>query len=179
VIHRLGTVVLRKPEPRDAEVLYEQKNDPEVANLLGGFSLGYSRADIADWIENHRRRSDEIVWAIAIAADDRCIGHVGLYNIDHRVQSAEFAIMIGDREQTGRGLGKLITKHVLQYGFAMLNLNRIHLSFLASNARAQRLYELLGFRQEGVLRQAQFKAGNYVDVVLMALLRAEYADGGK
>jgi RimJ/RimL family protein N-acetyltransferase len=178
MIHRLGEIVLRKPEPKDSEALYLQKNDPENANLLGGFSTGYSRADIADWIEHHRRRSDEIVWAIALAADDRCIGHVGLYNIDHRVQSGEFAIMIGDPKSTGRGFGKTITRHVLRYGFSMLNLNRIHLSFLATNTRARRLYESLGFRPEGVLRQAQYKLGGHLDVVIMAMLRAEYEDAG-
>jgi RimJ/RimL family protein N-acetyltransferase len=172
--HFLDDVVLRRPETKDLEALYRQKNDPEVAEQLGGFSRGYSRADIVDWLERHRRASDEVLWAIADAQDDACLGHAGLYRIDHRVRSAEFAIMIGERAAQGRGLGKKITQFALRYGFEDLNLHRIELSFLSSNDRARRLYEGVGFKEEGVLRAAQYKAGRYLDVVLMSILRNEF-----
>lgn len=177
--HQLEDVVLRRPEPSDAEALYAQKNDPEVALQLGGFSRGYSRADVAEWIERHRMATDEVLWVIADAKDGRCLGHVGLYRIDHRIRSAEFAIMIGDRAAQGRGLGKRLTRFCLDYGFGTLNLNRIELSFLATNERARKLYEGLGFRQEGVLRQAQYKAGRHLDVVLMSVLRDEFNAGNR
>jgi len=170
----LGDVFLRRPEPRDADALVAQKNDPEVALQLGGFSRGYSHADVVEWVERHRKAADEALWVIAEAANDRCLGHVGLYRIDHRVRSAEFAIMIGDRQVQGRGLGKLVTRAVLAYGFEMLNLNRIDLNFLATNVRARHLYEGLGFKHEGTLRQAQFKSGKYVDVEVMSILRDEF-----
>lgn len=174
MIFSVADVVLRRPEPADVEALFEQKNDPRIANLLGGFSLGYTRTDIAEWVERHRKASGEVIWSIALAADDRCIGHVGLYGIDHRVRSAEFAIMIGDATHHGKGLGKQITRFVVNYGFEMLNLNRVQLSLLTTNARALRLYESLGFVREGVLRQAQFKGGQYLDVILMSVLRDEW-----
>jgi RimJ/RimL family protein N-acetyltransferase len=169
----LEDVNLRKPEPKDGEALYSQKNDPEVASRLGGFALGYSRADIAEWIERHRKTGNEIIWTIARRSDDACLGHVGLYNIDQRVRIAEFAIMIGDASARGHGLGTRVTRKVLDYGFDMLNLNRIELSFLSNNEPARRLYEGLGFVHEGVKRQAQFKLGQPIDVVLMSLLASE------
>lgn len=170
----LEQVSLRRPELKDAEALYAQKNDPEVAAALGGFSLGYSRADIGAWIERHRGIANEALWTIADPSD-RCLGHVGLYRIDHRIRSAEFAIMIGDRESRGRGIGKAVTRLVVDYGFRMLNLNRVELSCLATNERARRLYAGLGFVVEGTLRQAQFKDGHYIDVVQMSVLAAEWA----
>lgn len=171
--HEVAGVLLRRPESRDAAALYAQKNDVEVASLLGGFSKGYSEADIAGWIEAHRGRSDEALFVIADGSTNVCLGHVGLYNIDHRIRSAEFAIMIGDKDAWGRGLGTEITAHMLDYGFKWLNLNRIELTVLASNARAIALYEKLGFTREGVKRQAQYKSGRYVDICLMAKLRED------
>lgn len=171
---KLGEVVLRRPEPRDIEALLVQKNDPEIALQLGGFHAGYSRADLVEWIERHRSLKDEVLWVIAAAGDDTCLGHVGLYQIDQRVRTAEFAIMIGERKAQGRGLGRAVTRAVLEFGFAMLNLNRISLSLLSNNTRALRLYESLGFRHEGTLRQAQFKSGHYLDVELMSILREEF-----
>jgi RimJ/RimL family protein N-acetyltransferase len=171
--HEVAGVLLRSPESRDAAALYAQKNDVEVASLLGGFSKGYSETDIAGWIEAHRGRADEALFVIADGATNACLGHVGLYNIDHRIRSAEFAIMIGDKDAWGRGLGTEITAYMLDYGFGWLNLNRIELTVLSSNARAIALYEKLGFSGEGVKRQAQYKSGRYVDVYLMAKLRED------
>ena len=171
---RLDQVVLRRPEPKDIDALYEQKNDPEVAALLGGFSMGYAQEDIRRWIEAHRTRTDEVLWVIAGGDDDRCLGHVGLYRIDHRIRAAEFAIMLGDRSVWGHGIGRLCTSFATQYGFLELNLNRISLQVLATNERAVRLYGSMGFREEGRLRQAQFKGGEYIDVIQMSMLRAEY-----
>ena len=176
--HVVGSVILRRPELVDLDALYTQKNDPDVASLLGGFSKGYSRQDIVEWIDRHRRAGDEALWVIADADSDRCLGHVGLYQIDHRARRAEFAIMIGAKDAWGRGIGRQVSAYVVRYGFEFLNLNRIELTVLATNARAIALYEKLGFQREGVLREAQYKAARYVDVVLMAILRDEYGDVG-
>jgi len=174
VNYRLDGVVLRRPEARDAEDLYRQKNDPAVANLLGGFSVGYSHADMLDWIDRHRAAANEVIWVIADPQTDCCLGHVGLYRIDHRIGSAEFGIMIGDKDAWGKGFGKLVTTFTIRYGFDMLNLNRIELTVLCGNDRARRMYEELGFVVEGIMRQAQYKDGRYHDVAMMSMLRAEF-----
>jgi RimJ/RimL family protein N-acetyltransferase len=177
--YHVGGFVLRPPEPADVEALYRYKNDPEIAEMLGGFVAGgYSSADLEDWLEFHRKHEDEVLWVIAAPEDDRCVGHVGLYKIDHRIRSAEFALMIGDRSIWGQGLGRACTKFAIDYGFRELNLNRICLTVLSTNERAIGLYHSLGFKDEGKLRQAQYKGGQYVDVWIMGMLRSEYLSGG-
>ena len=57
----------------------------------------------------------------------------------------------------------------------MMNLNRIELDVFAENARARRVYEKMGFREEKVRRQAVYKYGRYQDVVVMRLLTGELA----
>jgi RimJ/RimL family protein N-acetyltransferase len=163
--------LLRMPEPEDIEELYSQKNASEIAAQLGGFTTGYSKKDLAQWMEYHRTQDNEALWVVAEAGDNRCVGHIGLYEIDHRIRSAEFAIMLGDANVWGQGLGRACTQRVIEYGFEQLNLNRIHLSVLESNERARYLYDSIGFEEEGRLRQAQYKSGRYLDVILMGLLR--------
>ena len=164
---------LRRPEPRDAENLYKYQNDWEVTQLLGGFSKNRSMQDIYEWIEFHRTRTDEIVWVIAAKSDDTCLGHVGLYQIDHRVRSAEFAISIGNKDWWGKGLGGQIAQLVIRYGFRQLNLHRIHITVLATNLRSIRMCEKVGFKTEGCIRHGQFRDGQYVDVLIMGLLEEE------
>ena len=170
----VGEVVLRALEPGDVPRLYEYRNDPETTRDLVGFSVHYSHAALAAWLASHAARTDEALWAIAARDDDRCLGHVGLYQLDHRIRKASFGVLIGERAARGRGLGKAVTRAVVDYGFAELNLHRIELDVLATNARAIHIYESLGFQREGVLRHAQFRGGAYVDLVLMAVLDGEW-----
>lgn len=169
----LGKARLRKPEPSDLEALFTQKNDPEVAALLGGFTKGYTRSDIARWIEAHAAAKDEALYVIT-DADDRCLGHVGLYKIDHRIRSAEFAIMIGDKSAWRTGIGRACTRWALRFGFEDLALHRIYLDVLETNDRALKLYESLGFQLEGRHRHAQWKGGRWVDLIAMSVLEDEW-----
>ena len=169
----LGAVTLRKPEPGDVEALFAQKNDREIAAMLCGFSKGYTRAELARWVEAHAAAPNEALYMI-VGKDERVLGHVGLYQIDHRVRSAELAIMLGDRSAWGKGIGEACTRWALAFGFDELNLHRIYLEVLESNERATQLYEKLGFRHEGRLRHAQFKGGRYLDVIAMSILEDEW-----
>jgi RimJ/RimL family protein N-acetyltransferase len=62
-----------------------------------------------------------------------------------------------------------------RFGFERLNLNRIHLYTPVYNQRAVALYEKVGFKTEGVLRQDVFQDGQYHDAVVMGLLRQEFS----
>ncbi|NEX64031.1 GNAT family N-acetyltransferase [Noviherbaspirillum galbum] len=173
----LGDCLLTLLEEDDLDRLHAQKNDPEVAALLGGFGFGYSRAGLRNWLQSHSGRSDELLLAIRDRESRLCIGHVGLYKIDYRNQTCEFGIMIGDRAYWGKGIGRLATRFAVRYAFDELNMHRIELTLLATNERARALYASVGFREDGVLRQACYKGGRRLDVIVMSLLRDEF-DGG-
>jgi RimJ/RimL family protein N-acetyltransferase len=175
----LSTTLLRKLEPDDAPALYRFRNDPHVTSGLGGFSSGYSMQGIKDWIERRGNAVADLIWAVADRNTNACLGHVGLYQIDHRVRTCEFGILLGDSSKWGKGLGAEITSVVINYGFDELNMNRIELSVLASNFRAINLYERLGFVREGRKRNAQYRAGEYLDVILMSILRMESKREGR
>jgi RimJ/RimL family protein N-acetyltransferase len=51
----------------------------------------------------------------------------------------------------------------------------VELQVYAPNARAQRSYEKAGFVLEGTLRHRHFAQARYEDVLIMSLLREEWA----
>ncbi len=163
-------LLLRKPELDDLETLYRLKNDQETNDLLGGFSKGYSKEDIKEWISFHNQAKDECLYLVQELSTGKVIGQVGFYNIDYRIRKAEFAISIADKDSRGKGYGSMCTDYMLEFGFNQLNLNRIELSLLNTNQIALNFYFKKGFIEEGVLNQAQFKNGKYIDVILMAKL---------
>jgi len=170
----IGDAILRPLEPKDVDSLYSFRNDWAVVRLLGGFSAGYSRANLEDWVRKHTNRPDEAIWAIADKTTDAAIGHVGLYDVDNRVRKAEFGILIGDHGRSGRGLGTRATAAVVDWGFEQLNLHKMVLTVLTENERAIHIYGRLGFKRDGVLRDEQYRDGRYMDVAIMSLLEDEW-----
>jgi RimJ/RimL family protein N-acetyltransferase len=98
------------------------------------------------------------------------IGYAQIWNIDPVHRSAVIGLRIGDPVNRGQGFGSDALRLVVTYCWKHLNLTRIVLVVFATNERAIRLYAAHGFVTEGVLRQAVFIDGEWVDVVLMGLL---------
>ena len=63
----------------------------------------------------------------------------------------------------------------MRHCFETLNLNRTFLRVYTENIRAVRSYEKAGFVLEGRLREAVYKFGKYDDVLIMSVLRSEWA----
>lgn len=68
----------------------------------------------------------------------------------------------------------MVTHAVVDYGFRQLNLHRVCLTVLKTNERAIDLYNKLGFKTEGILRDEQFRDGHYIDVLVMSILEHEW-----
>ena len=82
--------------------------------------------------------------------------------------------MIGNEENHGKGIGTFAIRAMVDHAFYNLNLRRLQLEVLEYNHVAQRLYKKVGFVEEGRKRKAVYKDGQYVDYMIMGLLRNEY-----
>jgi RimJ/RimL family protein N-acetyltransferase len=103
----------------------------------------------------------------------KLIGSCGFFNLDQHNRSSEFGIMIGDKDYWDQGYGTEAVRLLCQHGFKTLNLHRIYLRVFETNPRAIRAYEKCGFIHEGRQRQAEFRDGKYIDVIVMSLLSTE------
>ena len=74
----------------------------------------------------------------------------------------------------GRGLGRQMLYLILKKAFEEYDAHRLWLDVFENNLRAQHLYSSLGFRRDGVLREAVYRDGEYYSLVLMSLLHREY-----
>lgn len=94
-------------------------------------------------------------------------------------RSAEYSIMIGNKEFWGQGLGKLTTRKMVQHGFSDLGLNRIYAYVLEENRRSLSMFLDVGFTLEGTLRQEVYKEGRFQNVALVSLLRSDFVHNGE
>ena len=159
----------------DLDLLRSFVNDPEVMR----FSNGYRPINDFQqerWFQEVSQATDGIWFAIddIRQQDAKLIGACCLVGIDWIGRLAEFRIRIGERGAWGQGLGAEASRLLMRYGFMDLNLERIWLRVFASNRRAIRMYERLGFQAEGKLRRSALVQGLAEDVVLMGVLRDEW-----
>jgi RimJ/RimL family protein N-acetyltransferase len=77
------------------------------------------------------------------------------------------------REARGRGYGSEAQRLVADWLFATTSANRVEAATDIENIAEQRSLEKAGYRREGVLRGAQFRAGRYHDLVFYARLRSD------
>jgi diamine N-acetyltransferase len=73
-----------------------------------------------------------------------------------------------------RGVGRQMLAGILDYVFRELKAHRLWLDVFETNTRAQHVYESLGFRHEGILREAIFRDGEFHTQLLMSILDREY-----
>jgi RimJ/RimL family protein N-acetyltransferase len=170
---------LRAAERADLPLFTRWLNDPEVRKNLSLY-LPLSIADEEHWFETMLQNppaEHALVIEIPLPDSDdwQPIGNCSLMNIDWRNRKAEFGIFIGEKSLWNKGYGTDTARLILKHGFETLNLHRIFLQVFVTNPGAIRAYEKAGFVHEGRLRQGMFLDGAYVDVLLMSVLRTEWA----
>jgi RimJ/RimL family protein N-acetyltransferase len=166
---------LRELERADLPALNQWRNDPELLDMLGNNFLFIAGAVDEKWYDSYLASRDHNVrLAIVVETSGQYVGNVNLTGIHAVNRSAEFSILIGEKALWGKGVGQEATRLMLAHAFGDRNLHRVYLHVLAGNERALRLYERVGFRREGTLREAVFKNGAYQDLVTMSVLRHEH-----
>jgi len=76
--------------------------------------------------------------------------------------------------EPGQGFGRPFTAALIDWTFAHTNAVRFWLDVFADNPRARHVYRSLGFREDGVLRQAYLRGDERVDRIMMSILRDEW-----
>ena len=90
-----------------------------------------------------------------------------------RAASARLTVVIGEKEEWGKGLGKEAVERMVRYAFNVLNLHRVHVIVAEHNDRALACFGSCGFVREGTLRHDHYHRGSYRDSHVMSVLRDE------
>jgi RimJ/RimL family protein N-acetyltransferase len=108
-----------------------------------------------------------------VTVDGALVGRSTLFHLDPLARHAEVGIALL-AEARGQGYGTAALRLIVDFGFTRLNLRRLHLVVLESNAGAIAAYRKVGFVEEGRHREHAWVRGQYQDEVTMGLLRSEW-----
>ena len=156
------------------ERLCRWRNDPEVSYWLFQGVLPSTRELLKEEYEYSIRNKGDVILAIVDKKTGTRIGISGYYDIDWIARHGELRILIGEKEFWGKGYGNEAMELMITYGFSRLNLNKVRSGVNIGNTTAIKYHERLNFVREGLLRQYQYRHGQYYDAVLFSILRDEF-----
>jgi len=148
-------------------------NDGEVCAYSSHHVFPYSKESAETYIKSTSDSRAALVLAMVLKENDLHIGNIALQNIDYINRSAEFAILLGEKDYWGRGYSKEAAIMLVKHGFTELNLHRIYCGTTTENIAMKKLATSLGMVEEGRRRNASFKRGRYIDIIEYGLLKAE------
>lgn len=169
-------VSLRAMETEDLEDVLRWVNDREVTLWLTSLRYPMARKDEKKWLDDAPANSFADGVRLAIETKDgKHIGGINLHRTNPEDRKAGLGIMIGEKDHWSNGYGTDAVLILLKLAFDEMNLHRVWLQVFPENERAIACYLKCGFREEGRLRQEVFQDGRYYDVIVMGVLKDEFA----
>jgi RimJ/RimL family protein N-acetyltransferase len=166
--------VLRPFTEDDAAGIAEIIEDPDVIRFTFESSTELTPERLRSWYGSRSAQADRLDLAVTDRATGELVGEVVLHDWDPAGRSCVFRTLIGPRGR-GKGIGTEATRLIVGHGFEQLGLHRIALELYSHNHRARRVYEKVGFVEEGIRREVELREGVWVDETLMAILDHEWA----
>lgn len=177
---RTERLLLRSFVQADAPRIVELAGDRRIAEMTSLMPHPYLRSHAEEWVAGHPARvvaGSESIFALTRRCADgfELIGAMGLI-VQRGHERAEMGYWIGV-PYWGHGYCSEAAAAVVDYGFRMLNLQRIYASHYAVNVASGRVMQKIGMTQEGVLRRHMFRLGAWHDSVNYSIMRGEWEKG--
>lgn len=146
-------------------------NDRENNTYLH-YDLPLEQEKTEKWFMANNDRTDRI--DAVIEYEGVPVGLIGLLSIDPVNKKSEYYVCMGESKYKGRNIATKASNIIINHGFLKCGLNKIYLYTEKDNILAQKLFEKLGFKNEGLMREDLIYCNRKVDRYAYGLLRDEW-----
>lgn len=169
-------IELRPYLEEDAEEIFTavMENYDHLHPFLHWVVPEYSLEGVKEFIKQSQQASQEkLREGFGIFHNGKLIGSIGFNRFDWNAKVTELGYWIA-KDFSGRGIITKSCKVLINYAFDELNLNRVEIRCAAENVRSRAIPEKLGFKLEGILRQALWRQTRLYDDTIYGLLKEEW-----
>jgi len=162
---------LRLLEEADADELYAliDANREHLARWMP-WAAGQTLDGTRGFIRATRKQlAGNDGFQVAIVRGGRIAGVCGFHAVDWQHRSTSIGYWLSEREQ-GHGLMTRAVRALVDHALGSWGLHRVEIRAAPENARSRAIPERLGFREEGVLRDAERVGDRYLDSVVYGRL---------
>jgi ribosomal-protein-serine acetyltransferase len=129
------------------------------------------RKTIEGWQKKFEEKSNIV---LGIYFDNKYVGNMGLHDIRaYNNNSAEIGYWLAEDEQ-GKGIMTDCVRDLTDYGFNVLDLNRIYIECAVSNKKSRAIPERLGFVHKGTYQDGTCLYGVYQDAVIYGIVKRNW-----
>jgi [ribosomal protein S5]-alanine N-acetyltransferase len=168
-------MLLKGLAPEDMNGIFERNHKPKIKEILGHRSEEDYEKEYNKYKNGYSSYNRSfMLFLMEDKASGKIIGRCGLHNWNRDHWRAEIGYAMEDESFKKQGLMSEAVEAVINYGFKMMELNRIEALVADYNTASLRLLEKNGFVREGVMRNHYYVNGVFEDSVVFSLLREEY-----
>ena len=165
-------IALRDVRSDDKEMIRNWRNSPEVSRYM--LTDRYITVEAHEqWFQKSLEDETSRHWIVTYNGQD--VGLVNLHDIDYVNQRCYKGFYIADPRMRGKGIATFVEHEISCIAFEQLKLNKLCAEILSWNERNLQRHCRLGYKKEGHLRQHITKGGKRMDVVVVGILREEWA----
>ena len=167
-------VTLRELRVSDAPSLFAMLTTEEVSRFISPPPTtveGFER--FIAWTLRQRSAGSYACFAVTLSGSDTAIGIFQLRELDPGFGTAEWGFAIGS-PFWGTGAFKEGAELMVQFAFETVGVHRLEARAAVRNGRGNGALRKMGAVQEGVLRKAFLKNGEYLDQVLWTILDEDW-----
>jgi len=149
------------------------KDVVRTLNLPAYMESPVSAQAVTEYCERLFESERDLFLALYDAPADRFVGTLKAGGIDRHHGLADIGIMIGDKSAWGRGLAADSIGALAKHLFEAMGLRKLTAGAMAINPAMIAVFEKLGFKREGVLRDHDRYDGGLCDHILLGCFRNE------
>lgn len=169
-------VGLAAVEKEDLRQLRDWRNNTEFRKHFREYrELNMSHQE-AWFNEKVMKDPTTVMFSICRIGDGELLGCCGFVYVNWVHRHADLSLYIGwkDAYIDEEGYAEESCRLLFDYGFKELGLNKIWTEIYEFDAKKRKLYDKLGFKQDGLLRENYFHDGRYWDSVIISILAGSY-----
>ena len=153
-------------------------NDPEVLKFTESRWEKYDIDDLKSFVINIDKSPKDHLFGIYIIETGKHIGNVKIGNINYHHEFADLGIIIGTKEEWGKGYATEAIKLAVDYAFIQLELYKVTAGVYANNFGSIKALQKAGFKECGRhINHCVFDVDR-VDVLVLEIINKRMENNG-
>ncbi len=147
-----GKRIILTPIPESEEfyrLYHKWLSDTNLKYKIGEEDMTYTLKEIMKMHDEWKKDFKNMTFCI-LNKENEPIGDINIFDSEEFNNLPEISIMLG--EHSGKGFGTEASQLLIDFAFKKLKLNEINLSVYKDNPKAVKLYEKLGFKITGEIK---------------------------